>query len=208
MSPFRLRFMQTKDIKQVMEIEQQVFSSAWSADTYFFEVNHSNISHMLVFTKASEKSEQGLRAFLNRMIGRPVSNTVYEKIYGFGGLWVTQGEGHISTIAVDAEQQGNGYGELLLAAMIGRAIRLKANYMMLEVRVSNISAQHLYHKYGFIIDFVKHHYYLDDHEDAYAMRMDLMKPVILARFKELDQQIRSKIECEDTFTTSEHPRLK
>ena len=52
-------------------------------------------------------------------------------------------EAHITTIAVDPDFQGNGIGELLVVALIDRAIQIGARWLTLEVRVSNEVAQKL-----------------------------------------------------------------
>ncbi|MBK9746744.1 MAG: ribosomal protein S18-alanine N-acetyltransferase [Chloroflexi bacterium] len=112
-----------------------------------------------------------------RIIGNfgilPESNTV---IVGYGGLWNIVDEAHVSTIATHPQFRGNGWGEVLLAAMIRRALTLGAAYIVLEVRVSNVVAQNLYKKYGFETVGTKTNYYHSNNEDAYDMRLNFTNP--------------------------------
>ena len=80
-------------------------------------------------------------------------------ILGYGGLWKIEGEAHISTIAIHPANRGLGYGEILLAGMFGKALQLNAEFIVLEVRVSNSVAQALYKKYGFNRVARKKNYY-------------------------------------------------
>ena len=48
-----------------------------------------------------------------------------------------------------------------------------AEWMSLEVRVSNIAAQNLYKKLGFKTETIRKDYYQDNHEDAYLMLVKL-----------------------------------
>jgi hypothetical protein len=61
----------------------------------------------------------------------------------------------------------------VLAAMIHRCLTLDADYLILEVRVSNTVAQNLYRKYGFVVTGVKTNYYQSNNEDAYEMRLQI-----------------------------------
>ena len=70
--------------------------------------------------------------------------------------------------------------------MIDLAMRLKAQIVTLETRVSNVSAQALYEKYGFAITGMRRGYYSDDGEDAVVMTTEsIVSPQYQARFQEL-----------------------
>ena len=53
--------------------------------------------------------------------------------------------------------------------MVDEAIARGANWLTLEVRVSNDSAQALYRKYGFSVQGTRRRYYSDNNEDALIM---------------------------------------
>jgi len=78
-------------------------------------------------------------------------------------------EGHITNIAVDPSCRRQGVGRALLQYLVteGKAMGLK--YLTLEVRRSNLSAQHLYREIGFVKTGVRPNYYQDNREDAFIM---------------------------------------
>jgi ribosomal-protein-alanine N-acetyltransferase len=102
-------------------------------------------------------------------------------VAGFAGMWTVFDEAHITTIGVDPAYRGRGLGELLLVTLLDEAVRRGANWLTLEVRVSNEVAQRLYRKYGFGIHSTRRRYYSDNGEDAYIMwSRPLRDPAYLA----------------------------
>jgi ribosomal-protein-alanine N-acetyltransferase len=84
-------------------------------------------------------------------------------------MWLAFDEAHITTIGVDPDQRGRGLGELLLLCMFDEAVARGANWLTLEVRVTNAAAQALYRKYGFTAQGTRKRYYSDNNEDALIM---------------------------------------
>ena len=207
-----LRYMHAGDIQDVSTIDSLCFEPPWSKDSYAFEINQSKISHMVVLEKQSfatpiaSEDEDG---WLRRLGGwlRQETATLSETgaIVGYGGLWKIEGEAHISTIATHPDHRGHGYGELLLAAMFRKALRLKAEYLVLEVRVSNAVAQNLYRKYGFSRYGRKRNYYRSNNEDAYDMRVSLDND-IHGRFGLLFQNLQHIHTFEDIYSHATRPR--
>ena len=78
-------------------------------------------------------------------------------------------EGHVSTMAVNPNNQGSGLGSLLLADLCSSAISLNLVAITLEVRVGNLKAQSLYQKFGFAPAGIRPNYYSDTSEDALIM---------------------------------------
>jgi ribosomal-protein-alanine acetyltransferase len=88
------------------------------------------------------------------------------------------GEGELLNIAIDPTYQGQGWGSLLLKAMIEHLHEAGAESIWLEVRESNIAAQALYQKHGFEpVNRRKHYYACADgrREDAWIMQKKLME---------------------------------
>ncbi|MER3438576.1 MAG: ribosomal-protein-alanine N-acetyltransferase, partial [Chloroflexota bacterium] len=119
----------------------------------------------------SERAGEGRLGLpgLSLLQRRAFGSTEAPHIAGFAGMWIIFDEAHITTIGVDPAYRGRGLGELLLLALIDEAIRRGANWLTLEVRVSNEVAQALYRKYGFEIHGTRRRYYSDNGEDAYIM---------------------------------------
>ena len=78
-------------------------------------------------------------------------------------------EAHVTTIGVAPEHRGKHIGEMLFLALVDIALEMRANWLTLEVRVSNTVAQNLYRKYGMQIAGTRKRYYSDNGEDAYIM---------------------------------------
>jgi len=94
---------------------------------------------------------------------------VDNKIVGYGGFWVVVDEGHITNIAVHPEYRSKGIGSKIMEGLIELAKKNGIISMTLEVRESNIVAQHLYAKFGFRPLGRRKGYYQDNNEDAIIM---------------------------------------
>lgn len=90
-------------------------------------------------------------------------------IIGYGGIWKILDEAHLMNIAVHPEYRGIGAGEKILEALIDLCRIKNINDITLEVRVSNIPAQNLYKKFGFMQEGIRKHYYSNNNEDALIM---------------------------------------
>ena len=167
-----LRYMQLEDVPQVITIDKLSFDPPWSTRSYNYEISESTYSHMVVLEQnAIPRPATGLRRLVQNLPGAPAPQA--RQVVGYGGLWHIVDEAHISTIATHPDERGKGFGEIVLAAMVRRAITLKAAYIVLEVRVSNVAAQTLYKKYEFEVVDTKPRYYHNNGEDAYDMRLNL-----------------------------------
>ena len=129
MSDFVLRTMISADIDAVYEIERNVY-------------------HIDPWSKEQIASE---------FIGVPETRfyIIAEKdgqIIGYGGLFAPSAgvEADVQTVTVVSEMQGKGIGRALLARLIEEALRRASPAILLEVRVGNESAIHLYESFGFI----------------------------------------------------------
>lgn len=201
------RYMEIKDLPEVTFIDEASFTPPWPERSYRFELNESQVSFMLVLEKLEEKEVAGFRGLLKQLLGTENTLELRPVIVGYGGLWKIAEEAHISTIASHPNYRGNKYGEILLVNMLKKAIILAAEYIVLEVRVSNHVAQSLYKKYGFEIHGVKRNYYHHDKEDAYDMRLDINDKTI-AHVDVLYDKLRFQIAFDDQFSDIPHPRLK
>lgn len=172
------------DIEQVQQIERQSFSTLWSANTYRTELRSSTTSRYIVAraspTPPPPRSERPQRRRLSSvfsvLFGSPtLPEPSPHPIVGYGGLWLSVDEGHITTIAVDPTYRGRGIGELLLNGLTDQAMTMNADILTLEVRVSNVVAQQLYIKYGFKPFGTRPRYYTDNSEDALIMSTESIR---------------------------------
>ena len=72
-------------------------------------------------------------------------------------------------IAVDPAWQRHAIGTRLLIALTREARAREARNLTLEVRLSNLGAQHLYRRFGFSPVGVRKNYYPETNEDALVM---------------------------------------
>lgn len=96
-------------------------------------------------------------------------------LLGFAIVQQIVDEATLLDICLSPQQQGRGYGHLLLTAVIDDAKAAKAVVLMLEVRESNLAARALYQKRGFVETGRRKGYYplADGKEDAILMDLAL-----------------------------------
>ncbi|QAA31460.1 ribosomal protein S18-alanine N-acetyltransferase [Clostridium manihotivorum] len=135
--------MELDSIEKVLEISELSFPIPWSRKS--FEQELSNV-------------------FANYFVAK--SN---DEVIGYGGMWIIIDEGHITNIAVHPKYRNQGVGDKILSKMIATCNEKKVIAMTLEVRSSNLAAQKLYSKYGFISEGIRKKYYEDNGEDAIIM---------------------------------------
>lgn len=176
---FFIEPMRETDVPRVQEIERQSFTTPWSATTYLRELRSPEYSRYIVARSSRtrprdepppdpEPRRNWLANLLPARFGVQVTPSPYP-VVGYGGIWLTVDEAHITTIASAPEVRGKGIGELLLNGLIDLGLELGARFMTLEVRVSNTVAQNLYLKYGFEARGTRRRYYTDNNEDALVM---------------------------------------
>jgi ribosomal-protein-alanine N-acetyltransferase len=189
--PYIVEPMQLRDIGQVMEIEHASFPSPWSVRAYRHELLENDLSHYFV---VRPRWMEGAGLSLPARVRRYLRARTRPPILGYGGFWMMAGEAHISTIAVQPNWRRRGIGELLLVAMLDRATELEASMATLEVRVSNVTAQNLYRKYGFQQVGLRRRYYRDSGEDALIMSTErLTSASFQSHFQPLKQALRERL---------------
>jgi ribosomal-protein-alanine acetyltransferase len=142
--------MQAEHLGGIMPIEQVAFGPFhWSKDAFINEITNP-------------------QAFYYTLLELPATgeNAEPPTVLGYGGCWVVCNEGHITTLAVEPTRKGQSLGELMLTHLYGVAYTQQAEWLTLEVRGSNLTAQNLYYKYGFRLAGRRPRYYQDNQEDA------------------------------------------
>lgn len=206
---YSIRRMVKEDLEQVNAIDREAFPTQWPPANYRQELQNK-IAHYIVMcddTKTFEndpgKTAKHKLDFISWLMPwtrhrrRQIENMPpipYPYICGFSGIWMMAGEAHITNIAVRQMYQGKGLGELLMLATIDLAGELKASFITLEVRASNLVAQRLYTKYGFTQMGIRRGYYLDNKEDAIIMSTESISgETFITRLQELRESLKNKI---------------
>jgi ribosomal-protein-alanine N-acetyltransferase len=183
--------MRVEHIPAVSAIEKLSFPQPWPQNAYRREIQENRMAHYIVARRvgaaarpaANEPAPPNQPDLIGRLKGllrapepprSPQLEEELRSIVGYAGIWVMTDEAHVTTIASHPDVRGQGVGELLLVALIHRAIEVGARWMTLEVRASNAVAQNLYHKYTFKEMGVRRRYYSDNGEDALVMWTDAL----------------------------------
>lgn len=194
--------MQIEDVSEVSRLERRCFTNSWPQSAYRRELRNEHNNYYIVLRDhgatagraLTESQEQ--RGPLNllpfRRKGTDARATA--PIIGFAGMWILLDEAHITTIGVAPEYRGRGLGEMLLLDLFEEAMRRGAEWVTLEVRVSNDTAQALYSKYGFTRQGIRRRYYSDNGEDAYIMwSPSIREPESIARLTALKAALAERM---------------
>ncbi|MHB1294268.1 MAG: ribosomal protein S18-alanine N-acetyltransferase [Anaerolineae bacterium] len=192
--PFAVQPMVLDDVPTVSFVEHIVFTLPWSSTAFTYELRNNPSSHYLVlrylpWMDAARKHP--LLGPVRKLLGNPRNDI---SLLGYGGYWMMLDEAHICTLALRPEWRGRNLGELLLASLIEESYQHDAQFVTLEVRVSNTVAQNLYQKYGFQYTGRRKGYYSDNGEDAHIMSTDPIRtPVYREHFRQLLEQLRERL---------------
>ncbi len=160
---FTIRHAAPADLDAIVRLDQRSFSDPWPLSAWFYELNDNSHARLWVAEPAVETTE------VVTTPGRSVGTTGKGEIIGLLATWLVLDEFHIGTLAVHPDHRRQGIGARMLEVGVREGIAHGVTLSHLEVRKSNLSAQALYHRFGFEIVGERKRYYADDHEDALLM---------------------------------------
>lgn len=145
---FRPRFGNESDIPTMIELEQDGYQGylAWTAADFLSDWR---------------KNIYGVYIMLEDVTTGEVVGMITGRFQGKGA--------HISHLIVSSDYRGLGLGNKLLELWIDLVEREALPKITLEVRESNITAQRLYTKHGFIKEKTLPYYYYDNDETAFFL---------------------------------------
>ena len=143
----RIAPMRPGDVEAVHAIETACFAIPWSRESFLREVTENACARYLVLYESET----------------PVA---------YAGMWFVLDEAHVTNIAVRPDRRGLGYGEKITRALIQLAADSGMTWMTLECRRSNLVAQSIYRKLGFVDVGFRKRYYADNNEDALLMALE------------------------------------
>ncbi|MCH5138531.1 ribosomal protein S18-alanine N-acetyltransferase [Clostridiaceae bacterium UIB06] len=144
MNDIEILSLKLEHVDSVLKIDVLSFPTPWSRESFEREIEVNKFARYVVAKK------DGV-------------------VIGYAGMWLILDEGHITNIAVHPEYRGIGAGNLLLESLIEICQTESITSLTLEVRKSNLVAQNLYKKYGFLEQGIRKGYYGDNKEDAVIM---------------------------------------
>lgn len=139
--------MRKKDLPEVLEIERLCFRQPFSQEIFEQELQIS-AAHLWVVAKKG-------------------------KVIAYLDFWTVADEMELVSIAVHPDCQGLGVAAHLLESMVQYARQQEKRFIVLDVRVSNQAALHLYQKFSFRQVGLRKRYYSDNQEDALILRREL-----------------------------------
>lgn len=177
--------MRRRHLRAVLRIEEKTSSTPWSLGLFLAEARRDE------------------RVYLVARSGN--------EILGYAGLLFALTDGHITTIAVDPDRQGGRVGTRLMLVLMRAAVERGAEAVTLEVRASNVSAQAMYRRFGFIPAGARKDYYRDPTEDALVLwAHDIHTPHYAERLAVIEEGLSSPLVVEGLVSPvsneSETPR--
>lgn len=148
----RIRRMMPDDAESVAYIEQNTFSQPWSRQGFLDSLKLPDVIFLVAEKEAADKC------------GNHTS-----VIVGYIGMYISLEEGEITNVAVREPDRGEGIGKALVGAMLKEADSVGVSRIVLEVRVTNASAIHVYEEMGFRRVGIRKGFYEKPKEDAGIM---------------------------------------
>ncbi len=121
-------------------------------------------------------SKKSIEEEMNNMLANFIVAKEDEKVVGFAMCWFIMDECHIGNIAVHPDYRHQKIASKLLDELLKGTKEHGTNYLLLEVRVSNIPAINLYKKLGFEEVVIRKKYYKNpdgSYEDAIIMNKNI-----------------------------------
>jgi ribosomal-protein-alanine N-acetyltransferase len=140
--------MRPDDLDTVTAAEQRILQFPWTRGNF------------------ADSLDAGYSAWIMREAGAMV---------GYGVVMMAVDEAHLLNISIMPELQRRGLGRRLLDYFCTSARQLGARRMLLEVRLSNVTARAFYDRLGFIPIGERRGYYAapEGRENAVVMALDL-----------------------------------
>ena len=143
----QLRWMISRDMSQVLQIEQASFKFRWSEDDFVRCLSQRNCIGMV--------AEQD------------------DKVVGFMIYELHKDYLHVLRFAVRPNHRRRGVGAQMVAKLVSKLSSSRRTRINLEVRETNLAAQVFFRKMGFRAVAVLRDYYDDSTEDAYEFQYHL-----------------------------------
>ncbi len=137
--------MSIEHIPLLVEIEKECFSKPWTEEGFLAELKNDTAN------------------FYTAMSG--------EKAVGYMGFYIICGEGYVANVAVLPSYRRKGIAGRLIENAVKICKNSGAEFLSLEVRVSNSAAVSLYEKYGFEKAGERKNFYSAPVENAYIMTL-------------------------------------
>lgn len=137
--------MRRRHLRRILQIEEQVYPRPWTHRTFVSELGHMR---------------HGDRYYIVAYVD--------DTLVGYGGMMFAGEDAHITNIAVDPAWHQRGVATEMMIDLSLVAHERGCEAMTLEVRHTNVAAQQLYRRFGFVPAGVRRKYY-ENRDDAIIM---------------------------------------
>jgi ribosomal-protein-alanine N-acetyltransferase len=185
MKVLELKALEADQLEAVVDLDRRSLGGMWTIEGYRREMDSPN-SDLLILQPM----------ILQPMIPQPASQpTIAQPIFGVGCVWAILDEAHITTLAIDPTLQRQGWGSVMLQALLRAARKRELEWATLEVRVSNLGAIALYKKFGFESVGERKKYYQNPEENALILwRKGLQRSEFGQRLEDWEEEIGDRLQ--------------
>jgi [ribosomal protein S18]-alanine N-acetyltransferase len=176
-----LQPMKRRHLRQIMKIERQVYPNPWSPSVFTNELAAPKLQRRYIVAKVN-----------NRVIG-------YAGMMFMEDARDGSPSAHITNIAVDPGWHRHKIGSRLLFALARIARENGVVGLTLEVRHTNVAAQRLYHRFGFLQEGVRKRYYENTDDALVLWASGIHQPAYSERLSDLLAEIGGQTVTEGLF---------
>jgi [ribosomal protein S18]-alanine N-acetyltransferase len=163
--------MKRRHVRQIMRIEKQVYPRPWTPAAFTNEIG----------------APRDNRRYIVARVG--------SRVAGYGGIMYVEDardgapSAHVTNIAVDPDLHRSKIGTRLMLSLSRLARNNGCRHLSLEVRHTNVAAQALYRRFGFLQEGVRKRYYenTDDALIMWARHID--QPAFTERLADLEAEV-------------------
>lgn len=138
-----VRELREEDIEELSRIESACFSMPWSADAFRDLLFRDYCTYLVALADG--------------------------RVAGCCGYTNICDEANIDNVVVAPEYRNCGIAQIMLKELLDQGQQSGVEAFTLEVRISNLTAIHIYEKFGFVTEGVRPDFYEKPREDAAIM---------------------------------------
>ena len=173
--------MKRRHVRQILKIEKQVYPRPWAASVFTNEIGAPKHHRRYVVAR------------------------IDSRVVGYGGLMFAEDardgspSAHITNIAVDPAWHRHKIGTRLMLVLARLAREQGAVGLTLEVRHTNVAAQRLYHRFGFLQEGVRKRYYENTDDALVLWASGIHQPAYTERLADLASEVPGPTLTEGLF---------
>jgi ribosomal-protein-alanine N-acetyltransferase len=187
----------------IVELDRLCLGGLWTIDGYRRELESPNSDLLImraneIVTERKSLLENQRQPELGSRKQEPENPqhllSSPPSLLALGCIWSIADEAHITLLGVHPEYRNQGFGQLMLCALLKAAYQRELKWATLEVRISNQAAIELYKKFQFKEVGIRKRYY-SNQEDALILWLnDLQNPNFRQTLQGWKRQIGDRLE--------------